>query len=667
MGSAFKRLIGKPLGGVQKNMRKSIQNKLFAGLFLLGFVSLGVLGGLAIWLARAEVEKEVLRRNLQTAQLVSWQIQSDIKTIFKSIEVESLNYQATNNSFEYVSLFFLKQSAPEIYEKIGVVNPTGGLILELNEKITNLRDITPFSFPPKNVANSTAFQAAKEGRQYISAVSYRDNSRTPYITVAHPIKAETGEFRGVITAEINLLQLQELSNRYSSADTGTIIIVDGQSNIIAHPNAARPGTKFVHGDRMSETKFASGTTQYVIQDKQFLVGFAPVKDANWNVFVEQNTEIAFAGINSMSFIVILVISLAVVVISFMAILLSRNITRGVRELATAANRITTTGSLDEQIPIKSQDEVGELTASFNGMILALRKTRQALEVWNHELGRKVENRTRELREINHQLEEANEQLIQANKHKSQFLANMSHELRTPLNAIIGFSEVLQDQIVGGLTEKQNRYVCNILNSGRHLLALVNDVLDLSKVEAGKMELHREPFDPKSVIHEVITQVSPMANAKELKVIADFAPNFDSLNGDRGRFRQVMYNLLSNAVKFTPNKGLVTVTGRVITPRDGSENEVLLFSVKDTGIGIPPDHLDRIFDTFHQVDSSYSRQNQGTGLGLALTRKLIEMHGGSIWVESQPNLGSTFTFQLPRQSGQLSLLPASASSDVIGVI
>lgn len=631
---------------MQKSMRKSIQNKLFALLFLLGFVSLGVLSGIAVWLARAEVEKEVLRRNQQVATLVSSQIQSDLTAIFNSLEVETRNLQANNATFEYVSLLILKQALPEVYEKISVITPNGYQVLELEGSADNLKIRNPILNPPRLIANNPAFIAAKEGKRYVSDVTFRTNNPTPFMIISHPIKSDTNDFRGAIMAEIKLTSLGELVKRNSSAETGWILVVDNQNTIVASATPELIGTKFSHGETMGG-KTTTGNTQYVTKDKQFLVGYAPVKDTGWNVVVEQSTEVAFAGINNMSFIVVCIAILAIVVISVMAIIISRHITQGVRELATAANRITTTGSLDEQIPIKSQDEVGELTAAFNGMILALRKTRQALEMWNHELGRKVENRTRELREINHQLEETNEQLIQANNHKSQFLANMSHELRTPLNAIIGFSEVLQDQMVGELNDKQKRYMNNILSSGRHLLALVNDVLDLSKVEAGKMELHKEPFAPQLVINEVLSQLSPMANSKELVVVAEYADDLDLIMADRGRFRQIMYNLLSNSIKFTPNKGTVTVSGKFSPSYLGGDSEVFLFAVKDSGIGIPLEHQELIFETFHQVDNSYSRQHQGTGLGLALTRKLIEMHGGTIWVESQPNVGSTFTFQLPR--------------------
>ncbi|HEX2912681.1 MAG TPA: GAF domain-containing protein [Chloroflexia bacterium] len=253
-----------------------------------------------------------------------------------------------------------------------------------------------------------------------------------------------------------------------------------------------------------------------------------------------------------------------------------------------------------------------------------------------------------------QLTNANVELEEATRHKSEFLANMSHELRTPLNAIIGFSEVLLDELFGGLNDKQKRYANNILTSGRHLLTLVNDVLDLAKVEAGRMELYPEDFNPDEAIQDVESIISVSANKKGLIVQNRFEAKLASVKADKSKFKQVLYNLLSNAVKFTPESGKILVGNHLHTENG---QDYLAIWVKDTGIGIRrEDHL-RIFEEFRQVDSSYSRQHQGTGLGLALSKRLIELHGGRIWVESEPGVGSIFTFILP-------LNPVTAQTAVI---
>jgi len=234
----------------------------------------------------------------------------------------------------------------------------------------------------------------------------------------------------------------------------------------------------------------------------------------------------------------------------------------------------------------------------------------------------------------------------ANLAKSQFLANMSHELRTPLNAIIGFSEILSDKTFGDLNDRQLKYSNNILNSGRHLLQLINDILDLAKVEAGRVELMRNTFGVAKALSEVQAIIKTLANKKHITLEFDLAPDLPALFADEAKFKQVMYNLLSNAIKFTPEGGKVLVTAGVQNAT--GSGSFLQIAVADTGIGINKKDQERVFNEFEQVDSSYGRQQQGTGLGLALTKRLIEMHGGRIWVESEgvEGKGSTFTFLIP---------------------
>jgi signal transduction histidine kinase len=231
------------------------------------------------------------------------------------------------------------------------------------------------------------------------------------------------------------------------------------------------------------------------------------------------------------------------------------------------------------------------------------------------------------------------QLETANRHKSEFLANMSHELRTPLNAVIGFSEVLLERMFGELNEKQADYVNDIHSSGRHLLALINDILDLSKIEAGRMELDPSEFDLPAMLETALTLVRERAQRHRIALSLDAAPEVGTVRGDERKLKQVTLNLLSNAVKFTPEGGSVRLGAR----RNGAVVEVW---VTDTGVGIAPEDQGRVFEEFRQVGTDSARKAEGTGLGLALAKKFIELHGGTIRLESAPGRGSTFTFTLP---------------------
>ncbi|WP_292467839.1 ATP-binding protein [Methanolobus sp.] len=227
----------------------------------------------------------------------------------------------------------------------------------------------------------------------------------------------------------------------------------------------------------------------------------------------------------------------------------------------------------------------------------------------------------------------------ANRTKSEFLANMSHELRTPLNSVIGFSDMLLLETFGKLNEKQKRHVRNVSNSGKHLLTLINDILDLSKVEAGKMELCVEDIRTASLLSEAVRITSPLASKKEIILISNIDPQLVSIKADRKKLNQVLLNLLSNAIKFTPENGKVTIEVEL-------DVENIRFAVKDTGIGISKNDQEFLFHEFTQIDSAQNRKYEGTGLGLALVKKFVEMHGGKVWVESELGKGSSFYFEIP---------------------
>lgn len=258
----------------------------------------------------------------------------------------------------------------------------------------------------------------------------------------------------------------------------------------------------------------------------------------------------------------------------------------------------------------------------------------------------LEQRTRDLAVINSELEIRNREVEKANRLKSNFLATMSHELRTPLNAIVGFADLLARQTAGPLTEKQERFVRHVKESSRHLLALIDDILDLSKIEAGRLDLKFESFPMSAAADEVLSAVRPLAVAKEIHLTTEVSRHLTAC-ADRVRVKQILYNLLSNAIKFTPSKGRVALTATL-------KEAIVHISVTDTGIGIPREEHEAIFETFHRRVPPMQDVSEGTGLGLSITKLLVEQHGGKIWVESEPGKGSKFhlTLPLPSSMGQV---------------
>jgi len=287
----------------------------------------------------------------------------------------------------------------------------------------------------------------------------------------------------------------------------------------------------------------------------------------------------------------------------------------------------------------------------------LRAERQSLVARLKDSNRYLMRQHAALRRADEEILQVNRQLEQSSRYKSEFLANMSHELRTPLNAIMGFSEILLDVTMNLTAGERTEFLRNIHSSGQHLLGLINDILDLAKIEAGKMDLHAEEMPVMEALQEVTAILDPMARQQGLQLRMVGAAEATVIKADRSKFKQVLYNLLSNAVKFTPAPGVITVSVR-------DSPEQLTVSVEDTGIGMKPEDLPKLFREFEQIDGSYTRRYQGTGLGLALCRRFVEMHGGRIWAESQFGKGSIFTFTIPREPRPAAVAPVEEAAPTL---
>jgi signal transduction histidine kinase len=358
----------------------------------------------------------------------------------------------------------------------------------------------------------------------------------------------------------------------------------------------------------------------------WFAAYRRIEPLGWTVFALAPSAGLQADIRAAVARTALIVLSANVVALLLALAFARQMSRPLESLAQASQRVAQ-GDLSAHAEVMSDDDIARVSRQFNAMVGELRRSYTELED-------RVVEKTAEL--------------AKANRHKSEFLAQMSHELRTPLNAIIGFSQNMADGITGPLTDKQAAYVKDILASGEHLLALINDLLDLAKIEAGRMDLTPTPVDVAHLVDEAWRLVRERALARGIAFTAEVETAGRAWTADERKLKQILLNLLSNAVKFSSEGGRIDVVVTCGPQAQDSTRRELLFRVRDTGIGIPPDQVSKLFTDFGQIARQEASAREGTGLGLALSRRLVELHGGRIWAESDPGRGSTFYFTLPER-------------------
>jgi signal transduction histidine kinase/DNA-binding response OmpR family regulator len=451
------------------------------------------------------------------------------------------------------------------------------------------------------------------------------------VVIAVPILDSQRNLLGYLAGTVGLSEVQRLSLYSKIGASGQAVVVDRRGRVIAHP---RDDWRLQAQDLSSEAIFQQslgtdrGVSWYTDLDGNVprAAGFATVPVVGWKVWVSQSVAELRAELTPLILSTLEWLLVAVVLALVLGFLAAMWLTRPVGELNRAATRFA---QGDFVTPVKVREgfaarELMALAQTFNQMATQVSTAYQTLE-------EKVSQRTREL-------QTANQELARANKLKSEFLANVSHELRTPLSAIIGFSQILLDGIDGPLNEEQQQDIQQVNRSGQSLLNLINQILDLSKIEAGKMELTPERLELPGLVNSVLESIRPLAQQKGLRIETRIPSTLPAVEADPVRLKQILINLLSNAVKFT-DRGHIEVFAQ-------PSGRMVRIAVKDTGIGVSTESQKVIFEEFVQGDGSSTRRHGGTGLGLSIVRKLVEMHGGAITVVSEPGQGSTFMFTLP---------------------
>lgn len=558
------------------------------------------------------------------------------------------------------------------------INPAG---LTRYYPAIGLADVIPPDFAvTQEPFFALAAPEANPGRQTVWTPPYMDPAgQGAMVTASTPIY-DGDEFRGVIGIDVLLTSMIEQLGRLKPTENSYAFLVDQNGRLVAAPSVALQqifGEGAIQSPLLTDTLGMdlntspnatfrtilqamrggqSGVERLDLAGDEVFLAYAPLTNMGWSLglvapiaeVTAQSAAVASAikaGTDDTVRTTLIAMAAFFLLALVGTVVLGRRLTRPIAALV-AGTRAVAAGDLSVTIPITSGDELGLLAQSFNQMTNEIAAARERLESWTQNLERTVEQRTAELAQAKEEAERARAIAEQANQLKSQFLANMSHELRTPLNSIINFSRIISAGIHGPVTDEQKEYLDRVRRNGEHLLGLINDILDLSKIETGRMDLYKEPLRVEEVIKSILGTAERLTKGKLIELRQEIEPNLPVVQADRARIRQVLLNLLSNAAKFTET-GSITVRASLV-------DDDLVISVVDTGIGIPPEHLPLVFEEFRQVDGSTNRRYEGTGVGLAICKKLIDLHNGRIWVESTPGAGSSFSFSLPLAPGETTL-------------
>ncbi|HEX5019225.1 MAG TPA: sensor histidine kinase [Candidatus Binatia bacterium] len=624
---------------VIENLKSKIQNirtrqkcgRLVRHYFLISLVLIS--GGLItsgvseLYFRYRESAADLVRLQQEITLGAAWKIEQFVEEIERTTRGATKSRQITEKGFSPDYQFELRRLlviAPAISEAVAIDS-------------NGVSRVTASRFPrvlPGGTTTDTvlpALRVVKEGKSYFSSVYFHRDSE-PYMTIAVPIERYAGRLIGALQVQVNLKYVWELLSKLRVGAKGYAYAVAHNGDLIAHPDISLVLQRRNVSDleqvrsalrRASDAERATWLVANNLAGQRVFSAWAAVPTLGAMVYVERPVEEVYgplyASLIRTSGLLLVGLCMSLVAALFVA----RRVVRPLETLRDGVERIGS-GDMNLRIELKTGDEIEVLAEEFNKMTENLREAYSGLE-------KKVQQRT-------HELALANERLKELDRLKSDFVSNVSHELRTPLTAIKGAVDLVLREVTGPLTEKQIHYLTRVRSNTQQLAGMINDVLDLAKIEEGKIELRPVRISLAGLMHEVVDTLRPVAAEKSIVIDAGALEPSILVWADRDKVNQVLTNLIGNAIKFTPPLGRVTVAST-------SGPEWVKVSISDTGPGVPLNERTRIFEKFYQTGDG-GQKPRGTGLGLTITKTLVELHGGEIWVDSEAGCGSSFHFSLP---------------------
>ena len=678
-------------------MPRRISTRLALAFLVLSLSPLGAVAWLAYANAEQHIREQVTNALLGTAQGKAQQIQTylvermrNVTTLaaapdvaramdallagFRDGGLDSASYRAAEAEFRP----FLKHYQDTAgYADLFLISPEGDAVFSVGrgeDLGSNYR-----TGPYRGSTLAAVWNRANTLLETdVSDFDYYQVTNEPAAFVASPILKD-GRVTGVVALQMSNREVYRLVQEYTGLGaTGETLIGSKVGNQAVFLTPVRHDANAAFRRRIPIPSTLEAPLQAAVQGQRgqglatdylghkVLAVWRYLPECRWGLVVKMDTAEAFAAIAELRRISLQTGGIAALLVLLVAFFVSRTISLPILRLTESARRIAG-GDLTTRAAVSSSDEIGELAGVFNGMVqhvqdrtVELARVNAALRTHQEQLEDLVKQRTAQLAGANKELASARDAAEQANRTKSSFLANMSHELRTPMNAIIGYSEMLMEDAQDSGATESLADLTKIHAAGKHLLSLINDILDLSKIEAGKMEFFLETFDVANMVHDVAATVQPLVDKNANRLVVHCPPDVGAIHADVTRTRQVLFNLLSNACKFTKS---ATVTLEVSLV-NWQGKDCLMLRVIDEGIGMSEEQLGKLFQDFVQADASTTRKYGGTGLGLSICRKICRMMGGDVVASSVEGKGSTFTVYVPAKvEPQIAAPQAALTLDV----